>query len=323
MNATVSCDLMLTLADFEFFGTVARSRSLAAAARTIDVTPSAVTQRLQDLERRIGVLLVVRTGGRLALTEEGELLLARGRAIVDQVGELTELFASRRGEVVGHLRVLAPLGFGRRYVAPVAAAFAAAHPAVTIDLVLSDRPGGVLASDWDIAVHVGESPAQRRATARVLAPNARVLCASPAYVARAGAPDSPKALVSHRCIALRENDEDVTLWRFVDASAVISQVRIAPVLASNDGDVVREWALAGHGIVVRSEWSIADDLRRGDLVPILGDHRLPSADVVAFIGARRGRLARTSQFMQLLRSALSPTPWRTFDPPSAGHTALA
>lgn len=300
---------MLTSSDFRFFLVLARSESLAAAARELDVTPSAVTQRLQELEHRVGVRLVVRSGRRLLLTDEGELLADRGRDITDEIAELSETLVARRGEVAGHLRVIAPLGFGRRYVAPVAAAFLAEHPAVTLDLTLSDRLGWFADTSWDVAVHIGEIRPAGLA-AQTLAPNRRLLCASPAFVERYGSPASPTALREFRCIALRENDEDVTMWRFTNAAGETSHVRIDPELASNDGDVVREWAIGGHGVVVRSEWSVADDVREGRLVPLLEDYALPSADVLALMGPRKGRSARTSKLVAVLRDALTPTPWR-------------
>ncbi|HEY0931178.1 MAG TPA: LysR family transcriptional regulator [Gemmatimonas sp.] len=304
---------MLTTADLDFFSTVARSPSLAAAARELDVTPSAVTQRLQELERRLGVRLVDRSGRHIALTDEGELLASRGRALADDIAELTETLSARGGAVAGHLRVVAPFGFGRAYVAPVVASFQQEHPAVTIDLMLSDRRGKVTDHSWDVAVHIGELPESSFVT-RPLAANDRVLCAAPSYLARHGTPDAPRDLLTHRCIALRENDEDVTLWRFGRRGAPAVQVRIEPVLASNDGDVVRAWALSGEGIIVRSEWSIADDLRAGRLVRLLDAYTLPDAPVVALVGPRKGRSARTTAFVRALQQALTPVPWRAETP---------
>lgn len=300
---------MLTIADLDFFGAVARAPSLASAARDLDVTPSAVTQRLQDLERRLGVRLVDRSARRITLTDEGELLASKGRAITDDVAALSETLAARRGEVAGHLRVIAPFGFGRRYVAPIVVAFQTAHPAITIELTVSDRLGRVSDSSWDVAVHIGEFR-ESALPAQTLAPNERILCASPSFVERHGAPTKPKSLLDFRCLALRENDEDVTLWRFSEPNGGTAQVRIAPSLASNDGDIVREWALDGQGIILRSEWSIAGDLSAGRLVRLLSPYRAQSADVVAFVGPRRGRSARTSRFVQFLRESLTPTPWR-------------
>ena len=300
---------MLTTADLHFFAAVARADTLAGAARALGVSAPAVTQRLQDLERRLGVRLVERSGRRVTLTAEGELLAARGGEIAEDLASLTETLAARRGVVAGHLRVLAPLGFGRAYVAPVAGRFCADHAEVTLDLALSDRLGRAPDTSWDVAVHIGELR-DSSLVAQRLAPNDRVLCASPAFVARHGAPNEPTELRDLACIALRENDEDVTLWRFARDDGAVAQVRVEPRLASNDGEVVRDWAVAGRGVIVRSEWSVAADVRAGRLVRMLPEWRLPPADVVAFVGPRRGRSARTARFIEYLKEAMTPVPWR-------------
>jgi DNA-binding transcriptional LysR family regulator len=116
-------------------------------------------------------------------------------------------------------------------------------------------------------------------------------------------------LSAHDCIALRENDEDATLWRFSQDNQPLS-VRVRPKLASNDGDVIRQWALDGLGIIVRSEWSVADDVRAGRLVRILENFPTPSADVVALLGPSHARVARTQSFLDHLRANLAPPPWR-------------
>lgn len=304
---------MLTTDDLRFFAAIARASSLAAAARDLNVSPPAVTQRLRALEARLRVHLVDRSGRHLTLTDEGELLAERGRQVLEGLSEIDDALAERRGAVRGHLRIVAPLGFGRRYVAPVVAAFQAEHSELKIDLVLSDRLGGAPgSSSWDLAIHVGE----REHTApglimRNLAPNARWACAAPSYLSRRGVPETPGALRAHACIALRENDEDVTLWRFQSASAAEERIRIEPDLASNDGEVVRRWALAGCGIIVRSEWDLVDDVRAGRLVRLLDSYRLPAAPVVALLGARRqARAARTGRFLDALQRSLEPVPWR-------------
>jgi DNA-binding transcriptional LysR family regulator len=301
--------LTLTSQDLQFFAVVVRSGSLAAAARSLDVTLSAVSQRLKLLERRLGVRLVTRSARRLTVTDEGELLAARGQAIIDDLGELALSITQRRSEVAGHLRVLAPFGFGRAYVAPAAAAFGELHPDVTIELHVSDRLGRVSDSSWDVAVHIGVLH-DSGLVAQPLAPNGRIACASPRCLERWGIPETPADLRRLPCIALRENDEDVTLWRFTAPDGQSVSVRVDPPLASNDGEVVREWALAGHGIMVRSEWSVARDLRDGRLVRVLDRYDQPTADVVALVAPRLGRAARTQAFVQHLRQALTPVPWR-------------
>ncbi|WP_347337382.1 LysR substrate-binding domain-containing protein [Bradyrhizobium tropiciagri] len=272
---------------------IAAARSLAAAARALDVTPSAVSQRLQSLEQRLGVQLVSRSARRLTLTDEGELLVLRGGTLLDEATELTEALQARRGTIAGHLKILAPLGFGRRYIAPVVAAFRSRHPEVSIELELSDRPGRAAVSAWDVMIHIG---ALKDSTLRLqrLAPNERFLCASPAYLKRWGTPARPQDLRLHQCIALRENEEDVTLWRFSRKRAASEPdvIRIEPMLSSNDGEVVKAWALADHGLIVRSEWDVAEDLAAGRLVRVLPNHRLPPADIVALLNpGRSGRQA--------------------------------
>ena len=304
---------MISTDDIRFFLAIAAARSLAAAARALDVTPSAVSQRLQSLEQRLGVQLVSRSARRLTLTDEGELLVLRGGTLLDEATELTEALQARRGTIAGHLKILAPLGFGRRYIAPVVAAFRSRHPDVSIELELSDRPGRAAASACDVMIHIG---ALKDSTLRLLrlAPNERFLCASPAYLKRQGTPASPQELRGHQCIALRENEEDVTLWRFSRRRAPSEPdvVRIEPMLSSNDGEVVKAWALADHGLIVRSEWDVAEDLAGGRLVRVLPNFRLPPADIVALLNSGRGgRARRTQAFVEHLRTGLAPPPWRS------------
>jgi DNA-binding transcriptional LysR family regulator len=272
-----------------------------------------VTQRLAALEKRLGVRLLERTGKRVALTDEGHLLAARGRRICEELGSLSDALGSRRGVVAGHLRVLAPLGFGHRYVAPAVAQVRRDHPEVTATLTLSDRPGRIAEDSWDVMVHIGELRDSALIMQRI-APNRRILCAAPSYLRRHGVPRRPEDLRGHACLALRENDEDVTLWRFSSASGDVAGVRIDPVMASTEGAVVHDWALAGMGIMVRSEWDVAADLRAGRLSPLLPGWRLPDADVIALLPSREVRYARTSHFLECLRREVAARPWSKHPP---------
>lgn len=218
---------MITTDDLRFFLSLAATSSLAQAARALDVTPPAVTQRLHALEKRLGVRLVNRSGRGTALTDEGRLLALRAGQICGELNELADELAGRRGVVAGHLRVVAPLGFGQRYVAGLVAEFRQHSDNVTASLVLSDGPPRLASDDWDVMVHIGELR-DSTLVAYPLAPNRRILCASPAYLARHGAPAKPEDLRDHDCIALRENEEDVTLWRFKRGRGPVVGVRIAP-----------------------------------------------------------------------------------------------
>jgi len=300
---------MISSEDLRFFNVLAKSVSLAEAARKMDVTPPAVTQRLRALEERIGIRLIDRSGRRMTLTDEGALVASHGTIVAEAMEALSEALANRKKAVSGHLRIVAPHGFGRLHVAPVVDAFAKAHAGVTVTLDLSDYPGARMVESSDIIIHIGP-PGPQNQIVTTLAPNRRILCASPDYVANASPIQLPSDLIRHRCLVVRENDEDVTLWRFLHPSREAQTVRIRPTMCSNDGTLIREWAIAGQGIAIRSEWNVAGDLAAGRLKRVLPSWEVPPADVVAMLGTRFGRSARTTAFLAMLRLALSPAPWR-------------
>jgi DNA-binding transcriptional LysR family regulator len=300
---------MITTDDLIFFQVLARSPSLAEAARSLNVTAPAVTQRLRALEARVGVRLVDRNSRGLSLTDEGTDRFGRagdhrrhrGSGREARLAHQPDPWAFARGR---------PYGFGRRYVSPVVESFAKAHPATTVTLELSDSPIRQVNESWDIVVHIGALPESDRLVT-TLAPNRRILCAAPAYLESSPPLATPHDLVDHRCLALRENNEDVTLWRLRHEGKEPTTVRIKPAMSSNDGEIVRDWALAGLGVMVRSEWDVAGDLAAGRLVEILPGWALPCADVVALVHARNGRSGRASAFLDDLRNALTKVPWRS------------
>ena len=302
-------DSKLTSADLRFFLAVAGAPSLAAAARELDVSRSAVTQRLRQLEVRLGCLLLERSTRHLKLTEEGQMLLVSARTLLDDLDEIGGILNLRRNVVSGHLRIAAPLGFGRRYVTPLLADFRERYPTVQVTLTLTDRPVASVDGNWDLIIHIGELK-NSSTVMLLLASNERFLCAAPSYLAEHGEPADPMDLARHACLVLRQNDEDVTLWRFADRDRKTTPVRITPAMSSNDGETVRNWALRGLGIMMRSEWDVADDLRCGRLRRVLPRLRLPPADVVALLGKRGGRTARANEFLKMLQDTLKPIPWR-------------
>ncbi len=301
---------MLTSEDLRFFYVIATHPSLSAAARNLNVTPPTVTQRLQMIEGKLQVKLVQRQARGITLTEEGLLLLDKAKLILNEMDQIQELINSKKSKISGKLKVLAPLGFGNDYIAPLVGEFQRLHQNLTVELELSDNPSWADSHQWDIIIYIGELRDSSLKLA-ILAPNRRFLCASPDYLLRRGNPASPKALRDHACIALRENSEDVTLWRFTHSSSSEQvSIRINPTLASNEGRVVKEWALAGHGIIMRSEWDVQSSLNSGKLQRVLPEYELPGADIVALLGTdARSRSARTAQFLQLLKERFADRPW--------------
>lgn len=301
---------MLTSEDLRFFYTISTHPSLTAAARTLNVTPPSVTQRLQAIESKLNVKLVQRQARGIGLTEEGYLLQDKARFIIEELDKLQILMASKKNLINGTLKVLAPLGFGNDYIAPLVAEFQQQHQNLTVELELSDKPSWSESHQWDLIIYIGKLR-DSSLKLSVLAPNQRFLCASPGYIKHHGKPTSPTDLKQHACICLRENSEDVTLWCFTHKnSAEQESIRITPTFTSNEGGVVKNWAIAGNGIIMRSEWDVQPELDKGTLVRLLPDYSLPSADIVALLGTdMRSRSARTATFLQLLKDRFTDQPW--------------
>jgi DNA-binding transcriptional LysR family regulator len=301
---------MITLEDLRFVAALSQTGSLSAAARSLDVTPPALSMRLKKLEAGLGTKLVVRSSRRLRFTSEGEQLVHEAQSVLARIDTLSENL--RREGFSGNLRVVAPFGFGRVHVAPVMAAFAKDHPQVRASLDLSETPWNG-AVEADVVVHIG-AVRDSSWVAHLLARNSRWACAAPQYLREHGTPTSPEELAQHACLCVRENEEDVTLWRYRNrrvASGRAETVRIAPALTSNNGEVVREWAARGLGIVLRSEWDVAPQIKTGALKRILTGFDFESADVLALVPARRGISARITRFVEYLKARFHPKPpWR-------------
>jgi len=284
--------------EMQFFSVLMRCGSLAAAARELQVSPPAVSKRLAALEDRLGVTLLNRTTRRLALTPEGETYLAQARRILEEIEALERELQGARSEPSGLLRVNATLGFGRMHVAPAIASFARLHPKIEVQLQLSVNPPPLTEDAFDVCVRFGEPP-DARVVARMLAPNRRLLCASPAYLQRRGTPRAPHELAGHDLIAIRQGDEAFGLLRLRSGKRV-ETVRVRGALATNDGEIAVNWALAGHGIVLRAEWDVARYLRSGRLRQVLENWQSPPADIHAVYPVRHQSTLRVRAFVDHL-----------------------
>lgn len=289
---------MDSFSDLNLFALVARNRNLAAAARELGVTPPAVSKRLAQLEQRLGVRLVNRTTRRLSLTPEGELYLANGSRILDELSELEQLVTRSRAEPTGLLRVNASFGFGRAYIAPAVSEFVERFPSMKIQLQLTERPLSLQEEGFDLGIRFGEVP-DVRINARLLLKNRRIVCASPAYLEQHGKPSAPHDLTHHACIVLRENESAYGTWHFSRGKRA-ETVKVDGALSSNDGSTVLRWALDGRGIVVRSQWEIDGHIARGELVPLLVEWALPNADIHAVYLERNRLSAKLRTFVDFL-----------------------
>ncbi|GGX88197.1 LysR family transcriptional regulator [Litchfieldella qijiaojingensis] len=292
--------------DLAFFQRLAQCGSLTATARELGLSLSAVSKRLKHLEARLGVELASRTTRRLTLTAEGELYLARGAMILDELGELEETLGDHQAELTGRLRVNATFGFGRRHVAPLLSSFCARHPHLDAWLELTNFPLNLSDHGFDIGVRVGEPPDSRLVARRILT-NRRILCAAPAYLAGRTMPRHPGELAGHQCLVLRENDSDYALWRFVrrDGGGDERAIKVGGRLASNDGEVITRLALDGHGIMLRSWWDVHEYLASGRLVELLPEWQGVRADFFAVYDQRRHVPVRVRAFIAYLEEAMA------------------
>jgi LysR family transcriptional regulator, transcriptional activator for dmlA len=256
------------------------------------------------------VTLVNRTTRRMSLTPEGDAVVERARRILGDIEELDRMLSRSTQLPRGLLRVNATLGFGRSHVAPLISRFAQQYPEVEVQLQLSVNPPPLTEDSFDVCVRFGQPP-DTRVIARRLAPNRRLLCASPAYLRRHGKPKTPQDLVSHQCIGIRQGDEAYGTWRLATGKGPrrrIESVKTRGSLATNDGEIAVRWALDGHGIVMRAEWDVAHHLRDGSLVQVLPQWETPEADIHAVYPQRLQLSSRVRAFVDFLAESLGAGP---------------
>lgn len=284
--------------DLAFFVTLARHATLAAAAQELGVTAPAVSRRLAALEARLGVRLLNRTTRRQSLTAEGERYLEEGRRILGELEQLERELAAGGEAPRGLLRVNAGIGFGRRHLGPAIADFARLHPEVEVILQLTDKPLDLAAEGIDICIRLGLGNDTGQLT-RKIAVNRRYLCAAPAYLAGCPPLATPRDLAAHQCIVIREYFGAYNSWQLV-SGATQHTVKVNGRLATNHGEVAVDWALAAHGIVLRSQWDVASYLRSGDLVRVLPEWCGMDADIYAVYLQRHHLSAKVRVFLDFL-----------------------
>ena len=289
-------------ADLGFFSALASAGSLSAAARELGITTPAVSKHLALMESRIGVLLVNRSTRRMSLTPEGELYLEHARRILGEIDGMEELLGVAKAIPKGLLRVNATLGFGRSHVAPLISKLVRKYRDVEVQLQLSVNPPAPTEDLFDVCVRFG-APPDSRVIARRLAANRRLLCAAPAYLAKFGIPRVPNDLTKHNCIGIRQGEEAYGVWRLASGRgrhARTEAVKTRGNLATNDGEIAVNWALEGHGILMRAEWDIERYLGNGRLVQVLPQYYTPDADIYAVYPQRHQLAARVRAFVDFL-----------------------
>lgn len=275
-----------------------REGSFSAAARSLEVTPSAVSKQISRLEDRLAVRLFNRTTRRLSLTEEGAAFYERASRILADLEDAAEAVSSLKAVPRGRLRVTMPTAFGIIHLLPALPGYTDRHPEVTLEIDLNDRFVNMIEEGFDLALRVGDLE-DSSLIGRRLAANRRVLAAAPRYLAGREAPRVPSDLKDHNCLVYtyRAQRHD---WHLVDDAGRENVVTVAGNLETNNPMMLRAAALDGFGIVLLPLWIIGPDIKAGRLARLLPDYHWPDSAIQAVYPPGRHLSARVRSFVDFL-----------------------
>lgn len=293
------------LIDLKVFVCVAKRSSFGAAAAELGISPAYVTKRIANLEHALRTTLFNRTTRRVVISDDGETALRWARRILEAADGLSQDLAHARGTPSGVLRISTSLRLGRNHVSHVLALLGETYPALEIWLELVDRRVDLLAEGFDVDIRVGEVQ-EPHVVPHLVTRSARVLCAAPAYLARRGHPRTLAELAQHDCLLFRDREQGYGMWRLEGPNGPES-VKVTGPMGSNLSDVVRNWALAGRGIILLSSWDIAARIRDGSVERVLPQYR-QSADVYAVTSGRASDSARLRVCLEFLVHHLTTGP---------------
>ncbi|MDD3446896.1 MAG: LysR family transcriptional regulator [Zavarzinia sp.] len=291
---------MALIENIKVFVRVLELGSLSAAGRDMQLSPAVVSHRLQQLETHLGVRLLNRTTRRVQPTEHGSAFHDACRAVLEALERAEETVADAGRVPRGTLRITAPLGFGRQILAPILPDFRDQHPEVAVRLRLSDHVLDLLVEGMDVAIRLG-ALADSSLIARRIADCPQVLCAAPQYIERHGAPEEPADLLKHACLILRLPGARPARWVLNTPDGPVSLAVSGPVDA-DFGDILTEFALRGHGLVMKPLWEVAGYLKSGRLVTLLPDFPPPPIAVSVVYPHKSLVAAKTRAFADFMIS---------------------
>ena len=297
------------LYEMTVFSRVVSAGSLSAAARELGLSTAVVSRRLAALESRLGVRLLNRTTRRIALTDEGARYHEACQRILSAVEEADDAVSAHVAEPQGLLRVAMSAAFGNQHIAPLIPQFAQRYPKVQMAVSLSDRGMNMVEEGFDVAIRIAQLENSSFA-ARKLAPNRRVICASPAYLKRCGTPTHPAELVGHECLLPAWENGLSQTWEFRSPVGKRGTVRVTGHYACDNWEVLREWALAGLGIALKSTWDVRRHIEDGSLVALCPGYTFDSdVAIYAVYPHRRHLPAKTRAFIEFLVESFGPEPY--------------
>jgi DNA-binding transcriptional LysR family regulator len=297
------------LKQLESFVSVVARGSLTGAAKAEGVAPAVMGRRLDALEERLGVKLLVRTTRRIALTHEGSAFLEDCQRLLADLSDAEASVSAGGLKASGHLRITAPAGFGRRHVAPLVTRFRELHADVTMSLNLSDRVVDLAGEGFDCAVRVGDMPDSSLVSVR-MADNRRLCVATPRYLKTHGTPKHPAELARFDCLTLSSDASQTRGWAF-QVNGELLHLKPGGPLDCSDGQVLHDWCLAGYGIAWRSTWEVESEIAAGLLVPVLEEFAAPPNGIYAVFPQRKHLPLRVRLWIDFLKQNYSQSEyWR-------------
>jgi DNA-binding transcriptional LysR family regulator len=303
----LSLKIMDRIGDLNLFLRVLDLGSISAAARSLDLSVATASLRLKRLEKTLGARLFHRTTRKLRLTPEGTALVEQGRTLIEGLEALTDSLHSASTEISGTLRASVPASFGRQYISPLVPEFLSQHPRLRLHVDLDDRMRDLAGEGFDVAIRIG-TVREPSLVARKLAPNRRVLCASPEYLKKYGTPTRPEQLSDHECLVMLGDRGPANVWTLGKRGGRECAVRVKGRLESNLGEVLRDAAIDGLGIALHSTWHICEDLRAGRLKIVLPDYSPPESGIYAVMLQRKLMPLRSRAFIEFLAERLGNSP---------------
>jgi DNA-binding transcriptional LysR family regulator len=295
------------ISDISLFSRVVACGNLSSAARDLDISTAAISKRLVRLEERLGVRLLSRTTRGASPTEAGLAYYKHCVNILRDIEEAETEISCGDAKPVGTLNVVAPIAFGRQHIAMHVPEFLIRYPKVRLNLRLTARTVDFVVSQCDIWIRIGNLK-DSRLIASKLAPNRRILCASPLYLERYGEPQTIQDLKNHNCLIIDRPDTRSEQWQFIGPNGP-EFVLVNGNVRSNDGEVIKHCALSGIGIAVKSTWDVGALLNQGKLRRVLETYESPATNIYALTLSSRRRASRIRVFIDFLQEKFSPTPY--------------
>lgn len=305
---------MVDISDWAVFARAAELGSLSAAGRDLRLSAAVVSNHLAKLEKHLGVRLLNRTTRRVSMTEEGEIFYGHCTRILKEIETVEAAVTAGREQPRGAVTITAPVGFGRRHIAPFVPRFTALYPDIQLRLHLSDRLTDLVESGTDLAVRIADLKSFSF-IARKLAPNRRILVASPAYLEAQGEPSEPDDLMRHNCLLLRFPGSQQYQWTLEGAGGPRS-LSVSGSMDSDNGEVLTDWCLEGAGIALKSLWEVGEDIAAGRLKVVLPESPPTGHAIYAVYPGGRLLPPRVRAFIDFLAQLYKPEPyWETGKPP--------